>query len=44
MLTTKADVYARIEVPPDDRQFLAAGSYDSKYLDYDWSLNEHRVE
>jgi uncharacterized membrane protein YdjX (TVP38/TMEM64 family) len=24
----------------DDRGFLVAGSYDIKYLDYDWSLNE----
>jgi hypothetical protein len=29
---------------PDDRAYLQAGGYSVRYLDYDWSLNEWRVQ
>lgn len=31
-------------VGEEDRAYLAAGSYDIKWLDYDWSLNEQKAE
>lgn len=34
--------YASTYLPPDDAAYLREGDFSIKYLDYDWSLNEHK--